>query len=86
MEHPNFNDQLFVPAVDVIVIRLEYRIPEGWALWFKHRHSGEGWERCPSEDYSRLTSVEAMQVIDATLDGLGLAEDVWEGPWPGATL
>jgi hypothetical protein len=68
--HEHYSDRLYVPAIDVIHIRCEHRIREGWYVRLEHRHSGEEWADCPPETYGPLDVGLVLEVTDAALSGL----------------
>ncbi len=69
MEHV-FAGRLYVPAVDAVAVRLEHRLSQGWTVVVAHRHSGEPWEHCASDEYHGLASSELPGLLDAVVSEL----------------
>ena len=65
-----FDDRLYVPAIDNVILSMEHHLRTGWVLRAAHRHSGEDWTTCPTDEYGALTGSELVQLADAVLTEL----------------
>ena len=67
---------LFRPALAGVLLQAGWRYPDGWTVRLSTRREGEAWQCWESDVYERLSTSEALDVLDALVDTLRARESV----------